>query len=60
MMSLLEWYLDPPSSHQLKNVVKVEPPLTKLFGFAHGVYQMLQTGRGGDGRQRGPGQNIHA
>ena len=40
MMARLQWYLDPPSSYQLKkkekkNVVKVGPPPTKLAGSAH-------------------------
>ena len=36
MMVRLKWYLDPPSPCQLKkNVVKVEPPLTKLSGSTH-------------------------
>ena len=34
-MARLKWYLDPPSPHQLKNVVKVRAALTKLSGSAH-------------------------
>ena len=36
MIVRLQWYADPLSPHQLKNVVKVGPPLTKLSGPAHG------------------------
>ena len=35
MMARFYCYLDPLSSHQLKNVVKVGPPLAKLSGSAH-------------------------
>ena len=32
MMVRLKWYLDPPTTHQLKKkVVKVGPPLTKIL-----------------------------
>ena len=33
MMARLQWYLDPPFPHQLKNI---GPPLTKLSRSAHG------------------------
>ena len=44
MMARLKWYLDPPSPHQLKkqqqkkekNPSKLDHPLTKLCGSAHG------------------------
>ena len=35
MMARLQWYLDPSYPHQLKKVVKVGPPLTKLSWSAH-------------------------
>ena len=31
-------HLDPPSSHQLKKVIKVGPPLTKLSASAHDTH----------------------
>ena len=40
-MARLLWYLDCPPTHQLKNVVKVGPPLTKLSGSAQ--EQLLTT-----------------
>ena len=42
-MARLEWYSDPPSPHQLKQVVKVGPPLTKLSGSAHEIFVLADT-----------------
>ena len=35
MMARFKWYFDNLSSHQLKNIVKVRPALTKVSGSAH-------------------------
>ena len=35
MMARFKWYFDHLSPHQLKNIVKVRPPLTKVSGSAH-------------------------
>ena len=37
MMARFQWCSDPLSPHQLKNVVRVGPPLTKLSGSAHAL-----------------------
>ena len=45
MMAHLKWYVDHLSPHQLekkqKNVVKVEPPLTKLSVSAHDKHLLV-------------------
>ena len=40
MIGRLYLYLDHPSPNQLKNVVKVAPPLTKRSGSAHGMQKV--------------------
>ena len=35
MMARFKWYFDHLSSQQLKNIVKIRPPLTKVSGSAH-------------------------
>ena len=40
-MACLWWYLSPTSSHQLKKLVKVGPPQTKLFGSAHVTIMLM-------------------
>ena len=42
MLACLQWYLDPPSPHQLKEYrVKVGLPLTKLSGSTHTYVAVL-------------------
>ena len=41
MKARFKCYLDPLSSHQNKNVVRVGPPLAKLSGSAHAVHCVL-------------------
>ena len=38
MMTRLKWYLEPLSSHQIKRLVKIGHPLSKLSGSAHEAY----------------------
>ena len=54
MMAHLEWYLDPPTPHQLKkNFVKVGPPLTKFSGSAHDCDCFDSLDYGGSSELRG-------
>ena len=53
MLPRLYWYLDPLSPHQLKTVVKVGTPLTKLFGSAQCEATLQEVNNKGTSKNKG-------